>query len=107
MSSKTSIQISDLSGSISGGSGTITVSAWDVNGNAIAESGSAIPLTLANNGTTTIGGSDLIARFPTGTPASYEFTIGSSQYMVTTLTANNAGTLNVPSIYSSGVAGGI
>ncbi|MDQ5988115.1 MAG: hypothetical protein CSYNP_03871 [Syntrophus sp. SKADARSKE-3] len=107
VSSKTTIQISDMSGSISGGSGAITVSAWDANGVSIAESGTAVPLTLVNNGTTTIAGSDLIARFPTGTPASYEFTIGSSQYMVTTLTTNNAGTLNVPSIYYSGVAGGI
>ncbi|MDQ5987243.1 MAG: hypothetical protein CSYNP_02980 [Syntrophus sp. SKADARSKE-3] len=107
VSSKTTIQISDMSGSISGGSGAITVSAWDANGVSIAESGTAVPLTLVNNGTTTIAGSDLIARFPTGTPASYEFTIGSSQYMVTALTANNDGTISVPSVYSSGVAGGM
>jgi hypothetical protein len=107
VSSKTSINISDLSGAISGGTATITVLAWDVDGNAIVQSGSAVPLTLANNGTKTISGSDLIARFPSGSPVSYEFTIGSSQYEVTSLTANTAGTINIPTIYASGVAGGI
>lgn len=107
VSSKTSIKISDLSGAISGGSAAIDVSAWDIDGNTIVQSGTAVPLTLTNNATTTISGSDLIARFPNGSPVSYEFTIGSSQYEVTSLTANTAGTINIPTIYTSGVAGGI
>lgn len=113
VSSKTSIKISDFSGDISekplsgGGAATINVSAWDADGNAIAESGSAIPLTLTNNGTTTISGPDLMARFPSGTPASYEITIGSLQYVVTSLMANIEGTISIPTIYTIGAAGGI
>jgi len=100
------IKITDASGSLSSPA-AITVNVWDVNGNSIAESTSAIPLTLVSNGTTTITGTNLIARFPTGTPALYEFTIGSTKYLVTNVTSNTAGTITIPSVYSSGVAGGI
>ena len=100
------IKITDASGSLSSPA-AITVNVWDVNGNSIAESTSAIPLTLVSNGTTTITGTNLIARFPTGTPALYEFTIGSTKYLVTNVTSNTAGTITIPGVYSSGVAGGI
>ncbi|MDQ5985109.1 MAG: hypothetical protein CSYNP_00813 [Syntrophus sp. SKADARSKE-3] len=106
VSSLNTIKITDVSGILPTSGANITINAWDVNGNAIAESGSATPLKLYSKATTTINGSDLIARFP-GTPLSYEFTIGSTQYEITNLVANSDNTLNVPSVYSSGVSGGI
>lgn len=105
-SSRSTVKITDASGVLSSAA-AITVTAWDVNGTSIPESTSAAALTLASNGTTTITGADLAARFPTGTPALYEFTVGSSQYIITNVTANTAGTLTIPSVYTSGVAGGI
>jgi IS1 family transposase len=107
ISSRSTIKITDASGSLSSSGAAITVAAWDVNGNAITESGSSTPLTLVNNGTTSITGTNLAARFPSGTPVSYEFTIGSSKYLVTNVTSNTDGTVTIPSVYSSGVAGGI
>jgi hypothetical protein len=106
ISSRSTIKITDASGTLTSPA-AITVNAWDVDGNTIAESGSATALTLVSNGTTTIPGTNLAARFPTGTPALYEFTIGSTKYLVTNVTSNTANTLTIPSVYSSGVAGGI
>ena len=62
---------------------------------------------LLNYGTATIKGSDLAAWFTGGTPVLYEFTVGSSKYLVTNVTSNTASTISIPSVYSSGVAGGI
>lgn len=107
ISSRSTIKITDASGSLSSSGAVITVAAWDANGNALTESGSATPLTLYNNGTTTITGTNLATRLPTGTPSLYEFTIGSSKYLVTNVTSNTDGTVTIPSVYSSGVAGGI
>ena len=107
VSNRNTIKITDVSGSLSSSGAVITVAAWDANGNTIAKSGSAASLKLYSNGTTTINGSVLMARFPGGTPVSYEFTIGSTQYVITNLVANADSTINVPSVYSSGVAGGI
>ncbi len=107
ISSRTTIKISDMTGNISPAGNDIIVRAWDVNGVSIPESGSAAPLKIYSHGTTTISGSDLAARFPTGSPAKYEFTVWSTKFIVTNLTGNTAGTVKVPGIYSSGVAGGI
>jgi hypothetical protein len=107
ISSRSTIKMTDASGTLSSSGAAITVAAWDMNGNTLAESGSATPLTLYSNGTTSITGTELAARFPTGTPVLYEFTVGSAKYLITNVTSNTAGTLTIPSVYGSGVAGGI
>ena len=107
VSSRNTIKITDMSGSLPSMGAAIAVSAWDLNGNALTESGSAASLKLYSNATTTIAGSDLMARFPGNTPVSYEFTIGSTQYVITNLVANTDNTINVPSVYANGGAGGM
>jgi len=101
------IKVTDMSGYLVAGGAAITVSAWGVTGNSIQESGSAAPLRLNNYGTTTITGTDLAARFPTGTPASYEFSIGSTKVIVTNITGSTDGSINIPFVYTSGLGGGI
>jgi sugar lactone lactonase YvrE len=105
--SRNTIKITDMTGNISPSGNDISIAAWDVDGNPIDESGTATPLKIYSYGTTTIPGSTLATRFPTGTPAVYEFTIWSVKFIVTDLTANTDGAINVPSVYISGVAGGI
>ena len=107
VSSYNTIKITDLSGILPDEGGLITVNAWDANGNSIPASGSATVLLLFSYGTTTISGSELAARFPTGTPITYEFSLRSPKYIITNLTGNTSGTINVPTIYTDGVAGGI
>ena len=99
---RNSIKITDMSGSLSTSGAAITVAAWDVNGNALPESASAAPLKLYSHGTTTIAGPDLMARFPTGTPMSYEFTVGSSKYVITNVKSSADGSINIPYSYTSG-----
>jgi hypothetical protein len=101
------IQISDMSGSISTSGASITIVARDVDGNTIAESGSATALKLSNHGTTTIEGNDLKNRFLGGTPVTYEFSIGSSSVVVTNLTKSTDGTINIPAVFTIGPYGGI
>jgi hypothetical protein len=101
------IRITDMSGSIPTGGASITVGARDVDGNAIAESGSATALKLSNHGTTTIEGDDLKNRFLGGVPVTYEFTIGSSSAVVTNLTKSTDGTINIPAVSTLGPYGGI
>ena len=45
------VKITDMSGSLPSSGSAITVTAWDANGNALTQSGSATPLTLYNYGT--------------------------------------------------------
>lgn len=106
VSSLNTIKITDLSGSVRART-YIKIAAWDADGNVVQESGNAESLRLNSRATTTINGSDLIARFPTGTPVSYEFTIESSQYEVTNLTSSMDGLISIPNIYTSGIDGGI
>jgi len=101
------IQITDMSGGISAGKAGITITARDVDGNIIPESGGASPLKLNNNGTTTIKGADLQNRFSGGVPVTYEFTIGSSSAVVTNLTESSDGTINIPTVFTIGPYGGI
>ena len=75
---RNTIKISDMSGTLSAAGNTISVLAWDVNGNALPESGAAAPLKLYSHGTTGISGADLAARFPSGTPMLYKFPIDAS-----------------------------
>jgi hypothetical protein len=101
------IQITDMSGGIPSGVASITITARDVDGNLIPESGSASPLKLNNHGTTTIEGDDLRNRFPGGDSVTYEFSIGSSNVIVTNLTKSTDGTINIPTVFTIGPYGGI
>ena len=101
------IRITDMSASLPSGGGSITITARDVDGKLILESGSAIALKLSNHGTTTIEGSDLRNRFPSATPVTYEFSIGSSIAVVTNLTKSTDGTINIPAVFTIGPYGGI
>ena len=103
----TTIQITDMSGGIPTGGASITITARDVDGKLISESGSAIALKLNNYGTTTIEGDDLQNRFPGGVPVTYEFSIGSSSAVVTNLTKSSDGTINIPTVFTIGPYGGI
>ena len=103
----TTIQITDMSGSIPTGGASITITARDVDGKTIPESGSAIALKLNNYGTTTIEGDNLQNRFPGGVPVTYEFSIGSSIAVVTNLTKSSDGTINIPTVFTIGPYGGI
>ncbi len=101
------IRITDMSASLPSGGGSITITARDVDGKLILESGSAVALKLSNHGTTTIEGSDLRNRFPSATPVTYEFSIGSSIAVVTNLTKSTDGTINIPAVFTIGPYGGI
>ena len=100
--SRNSIKVTDMSGTLTTAGGTISVKAWDANGDSIHESRSAADLKLYNNGTTTISGSTLAARFQTGAPMLYELSADSFKYIVTNVKSTADGTLNIPTGYTSG-----
>jgi len=101
--SRNSIKITDMSGILSTDGAAIGVSAWDASGNALPESGSAEPLTLFNYGTTIISGLDLAARFPSGAPMAYQFSIASSKLVITNVKSSSDGTINIPTVYTVGI----
>jgi hypothetical protein len=103
----TTIKVSDMSGTLSAGGAAISITAWDTNGNVVLELGGAVPLKLQNLGTTIISGADLAARFPSGAPKMYEFSIGSSNAIVTSLTTSVDGTIKTPTVFTIGPYGGI
>ena len=107
VSSLSTIKISDTSGTLPAEGVAISITAWDTNGNVVLESGSAAPLMLYNNGTTIIGGIDLQSRFISGFPTLYEFSIGSSNAIVTSLTTSADGTIKTPTVFTIGTTGGI
>ena len=97
------VKITDMSGSLPSSGSAITVTALDANGNALTQSSSAAPLiAITATGTTTIAGTDLVARFPTGTPMTYQFAVASSQYIFTNVKRSTDGTINVPIVFTSG-----
>jgi hypothetical protein len=101
------IRITDMSGGIPSIGAGITITARDINGNVIPESGSTVALKLNNHGTTTIEESDLRNRFAGGDPVTYEFSIGSSSVVVTNLTKSSDGTISIPTVFTIGPYGGI
>ncbi len=107
VSDMNTIQISDMSGGIQTGGVNITITARDADGRKIPESGSAEALKLHNHGTTTIKGNDLMNRFPGGTTVTYEFSIVSTNAVVTNLTKSMDGTINIPVVFTIGPYGGI
>jgi hypothetical protein len=92
-----------MSGAIASSGIAIIVTAWDATGKAVPESTSAAPLKLYSHGTTTIAGSTLPARFPSGTPMTYEFTIASPKLVISNIKNSSDGTLNIPTVYTIGV----
>ena len=102
--SRNTLKVTDMSGAIASGGIAITVAAWDATGKAIPESTSAAPMKLNNHGTTTIAGSSITARFPSGTPMTYEFTIASPKLIVSNVKNSSDGTLNIPTVYTIGVS---
>ena len=101
------IKISDVSGDLSGSGSAISIKAWDVNGKSLLESNIAAPLKLNNHVTTILEGTAITARFPGGTPATYEFSIGSSRALVTVLTTSQDGTVKIPTVFTIGDCAGI
>lgn len=85
------IKITDRSGGLGSTPAAITVTAWDAAGTSIPESSTATALTVANNATTSITGTDLAARFPTGTPIKYEFVVNSDNIVATSVKTNSDG----------------
>jgi hypothetical protein len=98
------LKISDISGTLPASGSAISVLAWDANGNSLVESGSAEPLTIYNHGTTSISGSNLAARFPTGTPTTYEFNVQSAKVLVTNIKSSNDGFIEIPCIFTRGIS---
>ncbi len=98
------VKITDMSGSLSSSGAAIIVNAWDASGNALTQSASAAPIPLNNYGTTSIAGTDLIARFPTGTPMLYSFVINSPMTVVTNVKKSEDGLLNFPITFTNGLS---
>jgi hypothetical protein len=107
VSTLNTFKISDVSGALSGSGGAISIKAWDVDGNALVEAVGATPLYLHNHATTILEGAALAARFPDGTPVTYEFSIGSSGALVTVLTTSLDGTVKIPTVFTIGDCAGI
>ena len=102
--SRNTLKVTDMSGTIAITGTAITVTAWDTSGNAIPESASAAALKLYSHGTTILSGASLAARFPSGTPLTYEFVIGSSELVISNIKTSSDGTLNIPTVYQIGVS---
>jgi len=100
------IKITDRSGSLTT-AGAITITAWDADGNSIPASSSAPALTLARNATTSITGTDLAARFPTGTPMKYEFAVESSNIVATSRKISTDGTVTTVTVFTTVAGQGI
>ena len=97
------IKISDLSGTMSAGGGSIDIKTWDVNGMELPESVNVSVLKLFNYGTTTIQGSDIAGRFPSGTPMLYEFYIDAAIMVITNVKDSVDGVVRVPTSYTRGL----
>ncbi len=107
VSTLNTFKISDVSGALSGSGGAISIKAWDVDGNVLVESDGAAPLHLHNHATTILAGAALAARFPDGTPMTYEFSIGSPSALVTVLMTSQDGTVKIPTVFAIGDCAGI
>lgn len=105
LGSRNTLKITDRSGGMATAGGAITVTAYDANGVSIPDAGTA--LLLLNNATTSITGTALAARFPTGTPMRYEFSVESSNIDVTNVKASTDGTFSATTVYTSGVDGAL
>ena len=102
--SRNTIKVTDMSGTPTSSAITITVKAWDAAGKSIPESTSLIPFKLYSHGTTTIAGSSLSERFPSGVPMTYEFSIASPNLVISNVKNSSDRTLNIPTVYTIGVS---
>jgi len=102
---RNTIKVTDRSGNMPTGGGNIIVTAWDVNGNSIPESSSATALKLNSHETKSITGTELIARFPTGTPMKYEFAVESSSALATNVKISTDGVSTSTTLYASTLGG--
>lgn len=97
---RNTIKITERSGSLPTAGGSILVTAWDVNGNSLAEASGNAALTILNNETVTITGTALAARF-TGTPMKYEFAIQSSNAVATNVKVSTDGVSTATTVYTN------
>ena len=101
---RNTLKITDMSGTIDSSGIAINITAWDASGKAIPESTSAIPLKLYSHGTTSLSGSSIAERFPSGVPLTYEFSIASPKLVISNVKNSSDGTLNIPTVYTIGVS---
>jgi hypothetical protein len=101
--SRNTIYISDFSGALDIGGAAIKVRAWDVYGTEIAESDSFSSYKIFNYETVKITGAELASRFSSGSPMTYEFTVDSSNVVITNVKSSSDGSINIPTVYTSGI----
>lgn len=103
---RNTIKISERSNALQSTGGAVTITAYDVDGNLLGASSTAPVLTILNNKTLTITGTDLAARF-VGAPMRYEFAIESGNIVVTNVKQSTDGTMTATTIYSTTAGQGI
>jgi hypothetical protein len=86
------IKITDRSGNIKSSGGAIHITAYDKSGVVIAEDSGAAALTVSSYGTTTITGAQLQAMFPSATPVLYEFSVETSNAVISNVKKTADGT---------------
>jgi hypothetical protein len=101
---RNTVKITDMSGALSSSGISISIKAWDVSGQEIPESASAEPLKLYSHGTTSLSGDSIAKRFPTGSPMTFAFSIASPKLVISNVKNSSDGTLNIPSVYTTGVS---
>ena len=101
--SRNTIYISDFSGTLATGGAAISVRAWDVSGTEIPETVSVSSYKIFNYETVKITGAELGSRFSSGSPMTYEFTVDSSKVVITNVKSSTDGSINIPTVYTSGI----
>ena len=71
--------------------------------NEIAESDSFSSYKIFNYETVKITGAELASRFSSGSPMTYEFTVDSSNVVITNVKSGWDGSINIPTVYTSGI----
>ena len=98
------LKITDQSGGLPAGGGDILYEAWDSAGNKLTATGSpALPSSVANNGTTTVSGADIVANFPDA--VRIDVTVNSSDANISNVKKTDSG-VNL-STYRSGSGGSL
>ena len=100
---RNTIYISDFSGSLGSSGAPIGIRAWDVTGMEIPESVSVSAYNIFNYETIKLTGSELASRFSSGVPMTYEFTVGSSKFVITNVKSSSGGGINIPTVYTKGI----
>ena len=100
---RNTLYISDFSGTLDIGGAAISVRAWDFSGMEIFESTSVSPYKIHSHETVNITGTELASRFLPGSPSTFEFTVGSSNVVITNVKSSSDGSINIPTVYTSGI----